>query len=46
MEFIDFDAGDYHINVMNESGVLILDRPIVIEEDTHYMEIELLKGKR
>lgn len=45
IEFENFEAGEYHINLMTQSGQLILDRAVSIEEGTNYLEMELLHGQ-
>lgn len=44
MEFVNFKPGMYKINVIDESGRLILHRDLNIEEGSNYIEMELLHG--
>jgi hypothetical protein len=39
VEFINFKPDNYLINVMDESGKLILNKEIIIEEGTNCLEI-------
>ncbi len=45
VEFINFKSGKYNISILDESGKLVLDRTLLIEEGTVYLEMELLHGR-